>query len=261
MDLNKLVAYLKKCTKIVSKIIFDAKNIKVDNKTSQRDIVTQYDKAVQDKLFSLLRKKYPQVNFVGEENGLGEDVDPYKGEVFIIDPIDGTTNFANDLGASGVSIAYLKDGEVLAGCVAHIFRNEFYTAIKGGGAFKNCKPISVNNYGIKQGLTGFGTSVYYAELIEPTTKIFTRALHNCNDLRRIGSASIDLCYVADGRFSAFFECRLCPYDYAAAKLILEEAGGKVTDFDGNDLRFDKKCSVVAGNMQAYDEILKIVKGE
>ena len=258
MDLNKLVAYMKKCSKKASKIIFSASNVKADNKTSQRDVVTQYDKAVQDKLYTLLHKKYPQVNFVGEENGLGEGVDPYKGEVFIIDPIDGTTNFVNDLGASGISIAYLKDGKVLAGSVAHPFRNEFYSAIKGAGAFKNGKPISVNNYGIKQGLTGFGTAVYYTELIEPTAQIFSRALPICNDLRRIGAASLDLCYVADGRFSAFFETRLCPYDYAAAKLILEEAGGKVTDFDGNELRFDKKCSVVAGNKTAYEELLKII---
>ena len=261
MDLQKLVAYMCKCAKKASKIILSAKNLKVDNKTSQRDMVTQYDKAVQDRLYSLLRKKYPQVNFVGEENGLGEGVDPYKGEVFIIDPIDGTANFVNDIGASGISIAYLKDGEVLAGCMAHPFRNEVYTATKGGGAFRNGKPISVNDYTLKQGITGFGTSVYYNELIEPTIRIFERALPVCNDLRRIGSAAIDICYLADGRFCAFFESRLAPYDYAAAKLILEEAGGIITDYDGNPLRFDKKCSVVAGNKQTYAEILKIVKGE
>ena len=141
MDLQKLVSYMSKCGKKASKIILSAKNLKVYNKTSQRDVVTQYDKAVQDMLYADLRKKYPQVNFVGEENGLGEGVDPYKGEVFIIDPIDGTTNFVNDIGCSGVSIAYLKDGVVLAGCVVNPFRKEVYTAIKGNGAFKNGEPI------------------------------------------------------------------------------------------------------------------------
>jgi myo-inositol-1(or 4)-monophosphatase len=259
MDLNKLVAYMCKCGKKGAKIILSAKNKQVDAKTSIRDMVTQYDKAVQEKLYYLLRKKYPQVNFVGEENGLGANVDPYQGEVFIIDPIDGTSNFVHDLGCSGVSIAYLKDGEVLAGCVIHPYRNEVYTAIKGGGAYKNGKKISVNNYNLSQGITGFGTAVYYAELLESTINKFSKALYACNDLRRLGSASIDICYVAEGRFCAFFESRLMPYDYAAAKLVLEEAGGIISDYDGNPLPFDGKSSVVAGNKIAYPEILKIVK--
>ncbi len=230
----------------------------IDKKTNFHDLVTEYDKAVQDYIFNQLSSLYPDVLLVGEES---EDLASYnadKVKAFIIDPIDGTSNFINELSHSCVSIAYAEYGKVVAGVVYNPYKDHLYSAIKGNGAYFNGIKMQVNDTPISQGLVGFGTAVYYDELIEETKRIFGEALIKCNDLRRMGSAAIDLSLVSTGSFAGFFETRLCPWDYAATLLFIEEAGGIITDFNGNNLPLNKKSSVIAGNKIAYKELFDII---
>lgn len=255
---KKLLKDIIAIEKKASKIILSAKGIETTNKLNVHDMVTQYDKAVQKVIFTALSKKYPHIKVIGEEENLGDKIDPYKGEVFIIDPIDGTSNFVNGLNESAISIAYVVDGVPTVGAVYNPYRKELFTAIKGSGAKCNGKSIKVNNLTLKQGIVGFGTSVYYDELIAKTQKSFCDVLLKANDVRRIGSASLDLCALAKGRFCAFYEMRLCPWDYAAGIVILTEAGGIISSIDGSPVSLKEKSSVLAGNSIAYGELKEVL---
>ena len=256
--LSKLLKDIVAIEKKAGKIILSAKNIEMTNKSNTHDLVTQFDKAVQKTIFNFLTKKYPNVKIIGEEENLGDKIDPYKGEVFIIDPIDGTSNFINGLKESAISIAYVVDGVPTVGAVYNPYRKDIYTAIKGRGAKCNGKSIKVNNLTLNQGLVGYGTAVYYDELIAKTQKAFCDVLLKANDLRRIGSAALDICALARGSFCAFYEMRLCPWDYAAGMVILTEAGGIITDIEGNPVSLKEKSSVCAGNSIAYGELKDIL---
>ena len=236
----------------------DAHAGKIDNKLNTRDFVTDYDKRVQNYIFSKLNELYPDAVLVGEESGSLQDYDTLNVNAFIVDPIDGTSNFVNELAHSSVSIAYVEKGVVKAGVVYNPYKEQLYTATIGNGAYLNGKKMHVNDLSLAQGLVGFGTAVYYDELIEETKRIFGEVLVKCNDLRRMGSAAIDLAIVAQGGFAAFFESRLCPWDYAATILFIKEAGGIITDFKGNELPLNKKSSVLAGNKTAYKELFDIL---
>lgn len=255
---SKLLKDIIAVEKKAGKIILSAKNIERTNKLNVHDIVTQYDKAVQKVIFETLSKKYPHIKVIGEEENLGDKIDPYKGEVFIVDPIDGTSNFINGLNESAISIGYVVDGVPTVGVVYNPYRKELFTAIKGCGAKCNGQSINVNNLELKQGLVGYGTAVYYDELIQKTQKAFCDVLLKANDVRRIGSAALDICALAKGRFCAFYEMRLCPWDYAAGMVILTEAGGVITDIEGNPVSLKEKSSVCAGNNIAYNELKEIL---
>lgn len=232
----------------------------IDKKLNARDLVTEYDKNVQEFIFSSLSALYPSATLVGEESGDLASYDVENTVAFIIDPIDGTTNFINGLAHSCVCIAYVEYGTVMAGVVYNPYKDHLYSAIRGKGAYFNGVKMQVNDTSIKEGLVGFGTAVYYDELIEQTKRIFGEALVKCNDLRRMGSAGIDIALTASGTFAGFFETRLCPWDFACGILFMEESGGIITDFEGNKLQLNKKSSVLAGNERAYAELFKIING-
>lgn len=255
----KIKNHVIKLCKKAGKIILSASGkIGFDEKTSARDVVTEYDKKVQDFLENNLSKKYPEISFLAEESDDLGNVDVSKGEFFIIDPIDGTSNFVYGFKHSAISVAYVKDGNVLAGVVYDPYLKEFFTAVKGNGAYLNGKQIAVNKANLKTGLAGYGTAVYYDELLTQTKNIYCALFDKANDVRRLSAASLDLCYLASGRYCCFFETRLAPWDYAAGILIIQEAGGIITDFDGNALSFNKRCSVVSGNPVAYNELFDII---
>lgn len=257
-ELNKLLKNISIAVKKAGKIILAARDFSVENKLNAHDMVTQYDKYVQKVIYSILSKKYPQIKFIGEEENLGQAINAYEGEVFIIDPIDGTFNFINGLNESAISIAYVVDGVPTVGVVYNPYRRELFTAIKGRGAKCNGKKIKVNNLTLSQGIVGFGTAVYYDDLIAKTKKSFCDVLTKVNDLRRIGSAALDICALAKGRFCAFYEMLLCPWDYAAGMVILTEAGGFISDIEGKPLSLNEKSSVVAGNSLTYNELKDIL---
>lgn len=233
--------------RICGEVMLNAKrdDSMVDEKSGHANFVTIYDKKIQMMLQEKLLAILPEATFVGEEEDIHASIQ--KGYAFIVDPIDGTTNFIKDYQASCVSIGLTLDGQPYMGVVYNPYLDEMYSAIKGHGAHLNGKPIHVSNKPLSQGLILFGTSPYYEELHE---KAFTMAYHyfkQAMDLRRSGSAAIDLCSVAAGRAELFFELLLSPWDFAAAGLICQEAGGVVTTCDREAFTLDRQCSILATN--------------
>lgn len=243
------------------KIMLSAENVSsgdITEKSGDANFVTRYDVEVQELLYDLLEKAIPGAVFIGEEGDSAND-DINNGIAFIVDPIDGTTNFIFGARRSAVSIGISEGGEVTAGVVYDPYQDEMFYAIKGKGAFLNGKRIKVSDNPLKESVVLFGTSPYYRVLADIGWRM-ARALFDASlDMRRTGSAALDLCMVAAGRAGVFFEMKLSPWDYAASKIIIEEAGGKLTDISGLPVSLDKPSSVLAASASAYDEALKIAK--
>lgn len=217
----------------------------IDSKAGHGNFVTTYDKMIEQKLKAELKELLPDALFVGEEGDTADDIS--HGDVFIVDPIDGTMNFIRDYPVSCVSIGLLRDGEPFIGVVYQPFLDEMYIAERGKGAFLNGKPIHVSDNDLADGLVLFGTAPYYKEMHETTMAMALDYLNRCLDLRRSGSAVYDICSVAAGRAELFFEMKLYPWDYAAASVILSEAGGVLTTLDGAPVSYEHPCSALAKN--------------
>jgi len=224
-------------------------------KSSPGDLVTRYDLAVQEMLRGELQKIMPEADFIGEESGLVSRLPD--SACFIVDPIDGTTNFAWDYRHSAVSIALADEGEITAGLIYNPYLDELFAAQLGQGAFLNGRPISVSKRRLREGLVCFGTSPYEKERAVETFELARQLYVHALDVRRSGSAALDLCYIACGRCELFYEMTLAPWDYAAASLIVSEAGGVVTTLDGQALQFTEKSSVLAGGREAYDDFRQL----
>lgn len=228
----------------------------VSAKEGHANFVTIYDRKVQEELRDRLLSLAPEAAFAGEEDDGGFYI-PLEGLVFVVDPIDGTTNFIWDFHASCISVGVLSDGKQLLGVIYNPYLNEMYTAIKGKGAYLNGRRIQVFEGDVSSSLTVFGTAPYYEELRKSSFDYAYNMLGKCADVRRGGSAAIDLCTVASGRASIYFELRLSPWDFAAGSLIVTEAGGIVTDVDGNELDITKKCSMIARGKGCEDVVRDI----
>ncbi len=241
--LEKIVEIVYECGEILCGA--DRTKTQIDEKSGHANFVTIYDKKVQEKLQKQLLMVLPEAVFIGEEEENHAPVE--KGYAFIVDPIDGTTNFIKDYHVSAISVGLIKDGQPYIGVVYNPYLRELFTAIKGKGAFLNQKNIHVSTQPLENGIVLFGTAPYYKELnrtsFDMAYAYFTKAL----DIRRSGSAAIDLCNIAAGRAELFFELRLSPWDYAAGALIVEEAGGVVTQTDGANITFNEGCSILATN--------------
>lgn len=223
-------------------------------KTSNADIVTEYDVKIQEYLFSELSKVFTDAEFVGEEGETDKSIaEKISGKAFIIDPIDGTTNFVRNLRKSAISIAYLENGECVYGCAYVPYCDEMFTAHLGKGAYLNGKRIKCNDYSIEHSVAAVGTAPYYKqELGNATFDIMHTFFNNAMDIRRMGSAVMDICDVACGRTDIFCELRLSPWDYAAAALIASEAGAVVSDMKGDKLVYDRKISVLAATPKCLE---------
>lgn len=241
--LNKIVDVVRECGEII--LHADRSKSCIDEKTGHANFVTAYDKKIQQILQKRLLQILPEAVFVGEEEDIHASV--AKGYAFIVDPIDGTTNFIKDYHMSVVSVGLTSDGEKYMGVVYNPYSDEMFTAVKGQGAYLNDKPIHVSSQPLSNGLVLFGTAPYYEELSKRSFEMAYDYFRQALDVRRSGSAAFDLCSVAAGRAELFFELRLSPWDYAAGALILEEAGGKVTTIQGEPLTLQAGCSVLATN--------------
>ncbi len=231
---------------------------KQSEKSGDYNIVTKYDVAVQQYLFSRLSELVPGAQFIGEES-MEETPDIRSGYTFVIDPIDGTTNFVHGFMQSAVSVGLLKDGAMLCGVVYNPYTEELFTAERGKGAYLNGVPIRASADPITKTMVGFGTSPYHrSALSEPTFRMLKLLFPHCQDLRRTGSAALDICYVACARLGLFFELVLCPWDYTAASLILDEAGGVITTLDYQPIRYDRPVSILAAGKRAYEDYQEIV---
>ena len=241
--INGISSLVKECGQVI--LNADRDKMAIDIKSGVADLVTEYDKNIQVQLEIGLKKLLPEAKFIGEEGSSDELTD--SGYAFIVDPIDGTTNFVKDYHHSAISVALLKGKDVVAGVVYNPYLDEVFHAIKGEGAFCNGKKISVSDRPIDNALVLFGSSPYQKDLYPKTMEILSEYFYKALDIRRSGSAALDLCWVACGRAELYFELQTSPWDFAAGKLLVEEAGGVVTALDGTPLSFEGKTSIIAKN--------------
>ena len=243
MVVGKIIAQIFDCGQTIK--YADRSNVVVSEKEGKANFVTSYDKSIQEQIKERLLNVFPNAVFVGEEEDIHESIE--KGYAFIVDPIDGTTNFMKDYHMSCISVGMTYNGELLAGVVYNPYLEEVYYARKGRGAFCNGKRINVSNEAIDNGIVLFGTAPYYPEMKEKTFKLAMDYYDRALDLRRSGSAALDMCAIAAGRAEVFFECVLCPWDFAAGTLLVREAGGCVTTLEGEEITLEKRCSLLATN--------------
>ena len=251
--LEKIIDTVKKA----GEIVLSAHNQEsaVTAKEGKKNFVTKYDVAVQEFLFEELGKAFPEAEFVGEE---GENKIESNALRFIIDPIDGTTNFMQDFRCSCISVALCRENEILAGVVYNPYTDEIFSAEKGKGAYLNGEKINVSDRPLSDGLALFGTSPYHPENTDETFALLRKVFDFCRDIRRSGSAAYDICTIACGRCEVFFEKELQPWDIAAGTLILTEAGGLALNFEGKDISFSKPEDVVFANPKAYEEFVTLL---
>jgi len=230
----------------------------VEEKGSTQNLVTQADLEAEEIITVMIEKAFPGHKFLreeGESTG-GADAD----HLWVIDPLDATNNYAHGIPHFAVSVAYAEKGIPQVGVILDPMRDELFTAARGKGAFLNGQPIRVSENGSLPECI-IGTGFYYdrGALMERTLKavhdLFKR---NIRGIRRFGSAAVDLCWVACGRFDGFFEYRLAPWDYAAGGLIVEEAGGRCFDRAGGPLRLDSGNVIVASAAIA-NELAEVVR--
>ena len=216
----------------------------IQEKGAPANIVTSSDLAVQHFLTRRLADLLPGSGFLCEEEHFS---DTSHRQVWIIDPIDGTTNYSRGIEFCCISLALTEDGNPVMGVVYSPWRDELYHAQAGKGAFLNGKPILVSDRPFGNGLLFTTMSTYRKDLARKCSDIIYDLYQECNDLRRTGSAAMELCLMATGKVDLYFEIRLYPWDYAAASLILREAGGTVCGFDGAFPPLNRTSPVIAAN--------------
>ena len=210
------------------------------------DYVTEVDYAVQQYIRTELEAGYPGIQFLSEEK-TNEEIDR-NGMMWVLDPVDGTTNLIHDYHASVISLALMDKGEAILGMIYDPYMKELFLAEKGKGSFCNGKRIHVTRAAsMEECLIAIGTSPYYKQMATGNFKIFKAVFEDCQDIRRSGSASRDLAYVACGRLDGYFEQKLKIWDYAAGMLLVKEAGGCVYDYTGREPGTDMAGDIVAAN--------------
>jgi myo-inositol-1(or 4)-monophosphatase len=232
-------------------------NIKtVETKFGQEtNLVTEIDKKSEELIIGMIRKQYPDHDFLAEESGSHDRRSEYR---WIIDPLDGTLNFTHAVPLFSVSIAVEHRGEIIAGVVHEPNLGELFTAEKGKGAFLNQKPIRVsrvNRLIESMIVTGFPYTI--RDNPDNAVQHFVNMLMQAQGIRRLGSAAVDLAYVACGRFDGFWEVSLSPWDMAAGVLLVQEAGGRFTDFKGSASSVYGK-QVVASNGLIHNMLVDIL---
>ena len=246
MSSREILAAVQAGQREAAGLMLRAHDILAEDKTDHRDVVTAYDRAVQALLMERLSADVPGARFFCEENDRHDDLSSE--HLFIIDPIDGTMNFVHHLNHSAISVAYLHHGVLEAGAVYNPYVDEMFTALRGEGAFLNGRPIHVDPAPLSETVICFGSAPYNPELTAQTFALAEKSYRTGLDVRRQGSAALDLCSVASGRAGAYFELSISLWDYAAGALIVSEAGGQVTRIDGSPLPWTGvKSSVLAAS--------------
>jgi myo-inositol-1(or 4)-monophosphatase len=221
---------------------------------ARADFVSAVDRASEEAIADVVRTRHPDARTVGEE--LAPDVGRPSGLTFVTDPLDGTTNYLHDFPWYCVSIAALIDGELAAGAILNVPTGELFTATAGGGARRGGQPIAVSRVDVPtRSLIGTGFPFRTPDEIEPYLRVMGNVMREVAGIRRPGSAALDLADVACGRFDAFWEFRLAPWDVAAGILLVREAGGLVTDLDGAPAPV-AHGPIVAGNAAMHAWLLE-----
>lgn len=255
--LERIIETVKKAGEIYKSAGSD---LGVEDKGSSVNLVTKYDKMIQDFLFEELQKICPGCSFLGEEGEGNKTLSD--GYCFIIDPIDGTTNFIKGFQHSAISVGLAKDKELIIGVVLDPDLNNIYYAEKSKGAYLNGKKITVSDCRMDNSLVLFGTCPYEHELAKKTFELTEQVFYKCLEVRRGGSAALDICYVAAGKADLYYEMILRPWDFAGAMVILKEAGGICSTLGKKEIDLETLGSFVCGNennvkefFETADEIL------
>lgn len=219
------------------------------------DLVSFVDKEAERQVVDQLHAILPEAGFITEEGTSTTRGEHYH---WVVDPLDGTTNFIHGLPVFAVSIGLMAQEEVVLGVVYEVNRRECFYAMKGGGAFCNDQPIQVSKAPkLSSSLLATGFPYYQFDLMDKYFSSMKLLMQKTHGLRRLGSAAMDLCYVASGRMDGYFEYNLNSYDVAAGVLIVQEAGGRVTEFlGGNNYIFGR--NIVASNGAIHDEFLEVL---
>ncbi|HTT12271.1 MAG TPA: inositol monophosphatase family protein [Burkholderiaceae bacterium] len=257
--LNTAVKAARKAGAIINRASLDVDLLRVSAK-GRSDFVTEVDRAAEEAIIETLRTAYPQHAFLAEESGASDSGsgDEY---TWIIDPLDGTTNFIHGFPQYAVSIALQHRGQLAQAVVYDPTRNELFTASKGRGAFLNDRRIRVSRRTqLRECLVGTGFPFRSLEHMDDYLRMFRRITEETAGIRRPGAAALDLAYVAAGRLDGFWEIGLSPWDMAAGALLILEAGGFIADFKGEP-NYLTNGRVVAGNPKTFAQLLKLVQGD
>ncbi|CAN5349269.1 inositol monophosphatase family protein [soil metagenome] len=253
--MNVMVKAARRAGRSLKRDLGEVENLQVSMK-GPANFVSLADKRAEEMLYTDLNKARPGYGFLGEEGGNREGTD--KTHTWVVDPLDGTTNFLHGIPQFAVSIGLLREGVPIAGLIYNPANDELYMAEKGGGAFLNDTRLRVagrkqlNECVIACGLPHIGRGDH-----EQSRKEMTALQPKVAGLRRFGAASLDLAFVAAGRLDGYWERNLQPWDIAAGIILIKEAGGTVSDILGGDVM--KTCNVVAGNEFVHGELTKILK--
>ena len=219
------------------------------------DLVSYVDRNAEDMLKKSLMELTPDCGFINEESGVAGGNRP---SVWIIDPLDGTTNFVHDVPFYAVSVALRYERRTVLGWIYDVPRGDMFFAAWGRGAFLNGSPIRVGAArSLSEAVVATGIPFRYFDRAEQYLSLMRDVMTQCRGLRRLGSAALDLAYTAAGRFDGFWESHLSPWDVAAGALIVQEAGGVVTDYDGgDDFLFGR--NIVAANRQVHPQMMALI---
>ncbi len=247
---DKIIEIVKSAGKSIQNVRLDSNDIY--DKEGYSNFVTKHDKEVQAYIINRLTKEVlPEAHFMAEEDE--EKTELAEEYTFILDPIDGTTNFIFDYKTSCISLALLHQKQVIFGVVYQPYTDECYTAIKGQGAFLNGEQIKATTKGLDENLVAFGCARYNSESTEELFVAIKELYLKSLGIRNSGSSAIDLCRVAAGKNGLYFELKLQPWDYAAASLIIAEAGGVITQVDGTPISLQNPSSILAGGIVTHLE--------
>ena len=241
MNIQQITDIIREASKLM------VSDFDITQKEGFANIVTSSDVAVQDFLKRELSQVLPESGFFCEEEDFHDDSHEY---TWVIDPIDGTANYSRGLDQCAISVALKRNADIILGIVYLPRTEEMFIAERGKGATRNGKPIHVSDRPFANSVLCTALPVYYKQYTDICSRIIVNVFKQCNDIRRFGAAAPELCYLAMGRCELYYEYILSPWDYAAASLVLTEAGGIILNRDGSPLIFDKKIGVIAANNTA-----------
>ena len=257
--LNTAVKAARRGAAVINRASFDLGQLQITHK-QQNDFVTEVDRAAEQAIIEVLHSAYPTHAILAEESGSSANLNDESEHVWIIDPLDGTTNFIHGFPQYCVSIALQQRGVITQAVIYDPTRNDLFTATRGGGSFLNNKRLRVTKKDrLSDALigTGFAAREKNKEALEEYLKMFQLMTMNCQGLRRPGSAALDLAYVAAGRYDGFFEKELQPWDIAAGSLMITEAGGIVGNFSGES-DYLYKGDVIAASPRIFAQMISLL---
>ncbi len=248
--INKVIDIVREASHLLKN-----RDFSVASKGTAANNVTSVDLSVQKFLKEHLTPLIDNCGFVGEES----DKNEYEKSLqWIVDPIDGTANFIRDMGFSAIAVGLVKDKRPILGVVYNPYRDEMFYAEEGKGAFLNGEPISVSDRDIEHSIFCTAMSLYNKDHAKACFNIIEKIYEECEDIRRMGSAALELVYLSCGRADLYFEMRVFPWDFAASEIIIKEAGGYVGTIEFEETVFNRPIPLICANTKENYEYLKQV---